>query len=76
MHINNLKYLPDSCPEYVSGEFNCSRNDLLSLNNLKVVSNFRCNENNLSTFENGPEKVGGIILFQNNNIYNFDFSLK
>jgi hypothetical protein len=33
MHINNLKYLPDSCPEYVSGEFNCSRNDLLSLNN-------------------------------------------
>jgi hypothetical protein len=32
MHINNLKYLPDSCPEYVSGEFNCSRNDLLSLN--------------------------------------------
>jgi hypothetical protein len=34
MHINNLKYLPDSCPEYVSGEFNCSRNDLLSLNNL------------------------------------------
>jgi hypothetical protein len=43
MHINNLKYLPDSCPEYVSGEFNCSRNDLLSLNNSpkEVVSNFR-----------------------------------
>ena len=74
-HINNLKYLPDSCPEYVSGEFSCNSNGLLSLNNSpkEVGGNFRCDQNNLSTFEDGPEKVDGMILFQNNNIYNFDF---
>lgn len=73
--IPDLKYLPESCPDYVEYEFYCGNDDLVSLKNSpkEVGDDFDCSDNKLSTLEYCPEKVGSSFYFQNNNIYNFDF---
>jgi hypothetical protein len=73
--IPNLKYLPESCPDYVSNDFMCGKDDLISLKNSpkEVGDDFDCSDNKLSTLEYCPEKIGSSFYFQNNNIYNFDF---
>ncbi len=73
--IPSLKYLPESCPDYVSNNFICVKDDLISLKNSpeEVGGYFDCSDNKLSTLEFCPEKIGGSFYFQNNNIYNFDF---
>ncbi len=73
--IPYLKYLPESCPDYVEYEFYCGKDDLVSLKNSpkEVGDDFDCSDNKLSTLEFCPEKITGSFYFQSNNIYNFDF---
>lgn len=73
--IPYLKYLPESCPDYVRNDFMCGKDDLVSLKNSpeEVGADFDCSDNKLSTLEFCPEKIEGSFYFQNNNIYNFDF---
>lgn len=67
---SNLKEIPKELQEInyeVSGNFNCSNNNLTTLKGTpeKVGGGFNCNDNNLTTLEGAPEKVGGDFYCNN-----------
>ena len=63
----NLKVLPVKFKE-VKGNFNCSYNQLTSLEGAprSVGRNFYCNYNLLTSLEGAPERVGGSFYCSNN----------
>ena len=54
----------------INGDFNCSYNNLTSLEGCpkEVGGNFYCHYNNLTSLEGGPEKVGGDFHCAFNNL--------
>lgn len=63
LNFKNLKKLPFKFGT-IKGYFNCSHNDLISLEGApkEVIGNFRCDNNELTSLEGAPEKVGGNFL--------------
>lgn len=68
----NLKKLPIKFGE-VRGSFNCSHNELTSLEGTPriVRGNFNCGTNQLSSLDGSPNSVGGYFNCSNNNLRNF-----
>jgi hypothetical protein len=62
----------------VSGNFNCSFNDLISLEGCtkSVGGHFYCSYNNLTSLEGGPKSVGGNFWCSNNNLTSLEGSPK
>ena len=66
----HLDKLPDLKHVKVLGEFNCSGNNLQSLEGAPqyVMGDFNCINNNLQTLEGAPQYVGGDFDCKNNNL--------
>ena len=59
----------------VSGDFDCSHNNLTSLEGCpkKVGESFYCNYNNLTSLEGGPKEVGGRFNCNHNKLTSLEF---
>ena len=66
LNLVSLNELP--IPEYISGNFNCSYNELTSLQGAPkyVGRTFHCNNNKLTTLEGAPKYVGGWFWCEDN----------
>ena len=66
----HLDKLPDLKHVKVLGEFNCSGNNLQSLEGAPqyVRGDFYCYNNNLKSLEGAPQYVGGCFNCKNNNL--------
>ena len=66
----HLDKLPDLKHVKVLGEFNCSGNNLQSLEGAPqyVSGYFNCSNNNLKSLEGAPQYVGGDFDCKNNNL--------
>jgi hypothetical protein len=59
------------CPKYVSGGFDCSDNQLKTLEGApQEVGDFNCSDNNLTSLEGVPQKVERHFVCSNNKLKN------
>lgn len=69
----NLKTLKGS-PRYVTGFFDCSNNNLMSLDYApEKVNDFDCSNNKISSFKNIHLTATNMLLIQENPIVNFNY---
>lgn len=76
MDISNRgnRLLPDLSFVTVDGDFNCSNNNLTSLENMPqfIGGAFYCNDNQLTSLKGGPKKVGGVFNCRSNQLRSLD----
>ena len=72
---SSLVQLPNDLPKKILGDFNCSNNELTSLEHCtsEVGRSFYCSSNDLTSLEFCPSEVGRSFYCTNNELKSLDF---